>query len=219
MDDNAHSPDATLERKHSTRPLQMQAHRILHAPRAAAGHPGVRIRREYLLAPGSWAPWGAQGVPVLLAWCLHSPPIVEREILRFLPGRHQTVGVSRRTWRRWMAGETRIPIAVVHLARILSGSLDELHPTWSNWMINRRTGALVDPEGVSHTPASVSAWHWTACELSALRAEENQRTKIQRIRTGRDGQVLTLELHRRLTPETRARRATGNPMKNNFVSE
>lgn len=117
--------------------------------------------------------------------------------VRFLPGRHRTAGVSRRTWRRWMRGETRIPPAVVTLARILSGSLDELHPEWAGWILNRRTGELVDPEGVAHTPASVRAWHWTAGELSALRGRENQ-TNIRRLKTGNDGAALTRELHRRL---------------------
>ena len=107
-----------------------------------------------------------------------------------------------------MAGETRIPIAVVALARILSGSLDELHPTWSGWIINRRTGELVDPEGITHTPRQIRAWHWTAQQLAALRGEESHQGKIQRIRTGRDGQVLTLELHRRLTPGTRTTSTT-----------
>lgn len=122
-----------------------------------------------------------------------------RDLVRFLPGRWQAAGVSRRTWRRWMDGQSRIPPAVVALARILSGSLDELHPAWTSWMINRRTGALVDPGGTSHTPAQILAWHWTRQELQGLRGEENTRGKIQRIRTGRDGQALTQALHRRLT--------------------
>lgn len=99
-----------------------------------------------------------------------------------------------------MAGETRIPRAVVHLARILQGELGEISPAWSGWSLVG--GQLVDPENVVHTPGSVQAWHWTAQQLSALRGEENQRGKIQRIRTGRDGQVVTLELHRRLTQST-----------------
>ena len=107
--------------------------------------------------------------------------------------------MSRRTWRRWMAGETRIPVHVVRLARILSGELAEIAPAWNGWRLVG--GELVDPEGVCHTPASVRAWHWTRLELQLLRGEENQREKVSRIRTGRDAQVVTLELHRRLSDQ------------------
>lgn len=110
--------------------------------------------------------------------------------------------MSRRTWRRWMSGEARIPLAVVRLAQLLSGSLGELHADWDGWILNTRTGELADPDGVRHTPQSVQVWHWTAQQLRGLRGEENQRGKIQRIHTGHDGQVLTLELHRRLHQST-----------------
>ena len=106
----------------------------------------------------------------------------DRDHVRFLPGRHRTAGVSRRTWRRWMQGETRIPVSVVRLARIHSGSLDELHDAWHGWRLVR--GKLVDPEGVAHSPHSIKAWHWTRQELQALRGEENQE-KVRRIKTGK----------------------------------
>lgn len=123
----------------------------------------------------------------------------DRDLVRFLPGRWQAAGVSRRTWRRWMDGSSRIPFAVVYLARLLvAGELPHGGEAWRGWTL-KRTGELVDPEGVTHTPATIVTWHWMAGELSALRAEENQRGKIQRLRTGRDGQALTRELHRRLT--------------------
>lgn len=100
-----------------------------------------------------------------------------------------------------MTGASRIPLAVSTLARILvSGSLDELHPAWSGWTINRRTGELVDPHGMAHTPESIRVWHWTAQELNRLRGEENQLSEnVTRIRTGREGHALTIELHRRLS--------------------
>lgn len=123
----------------------------------------------------------------------------DRNQVRFLPGRHRAAGVSRRTWRRWMNGEARIPPSVVALARILAGgSLDELHADWSGWRINRRTGELVDLDtGIAHSPQSVRAWHWCAQELRALRGEENQEN-IRRLKTGNDGAALTRELHRRI---------------------
>lgn len=123
---------------------------------------------------------------------------MDKAHLRFLPGRWESIGVSRRTWTRWLKGTSRIPTAVILLARILSGSLDELHPTWQGWTINRRTGELVDPEGIAHTPATIRTWHWTAQQLSALRAEENQQEKIKRLRTPSDGAALTQAMHQRL---------------------
>lgn len=123
----------------------------------------------------------------------------DRDLVRFLPGRWQAAGVSRRTWRRWMAGKTRIPQAVVQLAKILTrGELIQGGEAWRGWIL-KRTGELVDPSNVTHTPGSVQAWHWTRQQLQDLRGEENQRGKIQRLRTGRDGQALTRALHRRLT--------------------
>lgn len=99
-----------------------------------------------------------------------------------------------------MRGEARIPASVVALARILQGELGGIAPAWSGWHL--ADGQLVDPDGVTHSPASIQAWHWTTQQLQALRGEENQRENIQRIRTGRDAQVVTLEMHRRLNQST-----------------
>lgn len=85
----------------------------------------------------------------------------ERDHVRFLPGRHRAAGVSRRTWRRWMAGETRIPYAVVQLAKIMTrGELLQGGETWRGWLINVKTGELVDPEGDCHRPEQLRAWRW-----------------------------------------------------------
>lgn len=121
----------------------------------------------------------------------------DRDHVRFLPGRHRTAGVSRRTWRRWMTGQARIPFAVIQLARLLvTGELLQGGDAWRGWLL-KADGALVDPEGVTHTAASVGAWHWLAQELSALRGKENQE-KVRRLKTGNDGAALTRELQRRL---------------------
>lgn len=96
-----------------------------------------------------------------------------RDAVRFIPGKWETVGVSRRTWRRWMDGRARIPSAVVLLARLLvDGELGALDPAWRGWRLVR--GKLWDESNQWHTPTTIHAWHWTRQELAALRRKRDQ---------------------------------------------
>lgn len=96
-----------------------------------------------------------------------------RDLVRWIPGRWKTVGVSARTWRRWMDGKARIPLSVVLLARLLvDGDLGALDPRWHGWRLVR--GKLWDEANTGHSPATIHAWHWTRQELAALRRREHQ---------------------------------------------
>lgn len=110
------------------------------------------------------------------------------------------LGISRRTWRRWLSGRARIPRSAYELGRVLSGDT-EIYG-WTGWRFMK--GALYDPAGTAHTRASIATWHWTARRLQALRAEENT--------TGTDtgGNVVSLRRAHRLTAEIGARVSRGS---------
>jgi len=122
------------------------------------------------------------------------------QVLRFVPAHLRGLFCqSPVTFWRWCAGKSRAPRSAAVLAQIIvNGELPQGGEAWAGWRFNPRTGDLVDTSGVSHTPHSIMAWHWTLQELQALRADENQREKVRRIHTGRDGHAVTVELHRRL---------------------
>lgn len=81
------------------------------------------------------------------------------------------VGVSRGTWSRWLAGKSRVPVAVTNLLRVLVAG-EILHAGWEGWVM--RDGKIFDPSGQWHTPGSILAWHWTRQELQAARLKENK---------------------------------------------
>lgn len=98
----------------------------------------------------------------------------QRDLVRWIPGRWETVGVSRRTWRRWMDGKARIPAAVVLLAQILvGGDLGAINPAWTGWRIVN--GKLWDISDQWHTPQTVYAWWCTRGELDALKSKRVSR--------------------------------------------
>lgn len=97
----------------------------------------------------------------------------DRDVVRWIPGRWQRVGVSRRTWNRWMDGKCRIPRAVVELAHILvNGDLGAIDPAWNGWHVAR--GKLWDHGTDGHTPGSIRVWWWTWQRLAALRPRRTQ---------------------------------------------
>ena len=127
----------------------------------------------------------------------------DRDYVRFIPGRWAALGVSRRTWSRWLSGQTRIPEAVVRLARLLvAGEVGELGTAWAGWKMLH--GQLYDPEGVGHTPASVQAWHWTKENLVEQRGRENLAApevlpqNVHPLPAFRRAHVLTDDAHARL---------------------
>ena len=110
-------------------------------------------------------------------------------------------GVNRATWSRWLRGQTRIPLAVVTLLRILTGGeLPQGGKEWAGWRFHE--GKLYDPAGQWHTPASIQGWHWTKQELQGLRASENASTaaggNVVRFPGRRSAHTITAELYRRL---------------------
>lgn len=112
------------------------------------------------------------------------------------------LGVSRRTWRRWLSGRARIPRSAYELGRVLTGNLSIFDATWTGWRFVK--GALYDPAGTAHTHATIATWHWTARRLQALRAEENT--------TDRDmgDNVVSLRRAHRLTASIAARVSRGS---------
>lgn len=108
----------------------------------------------------------------------------------------------RATWWRWRTGKTRVPLAVLNLLRILTqGELPQGGPAWTGWRFVR--GALVDPAGVEHTPATITAWWWTAQKLQLRRAEENELAQrlpanVVQLEHARPAHRLTAALGRRL---------------------
>lgn len=107
------------------------------------------------------------------------------------------LGVSRRTWRRWLSGQARIPRSAYALGRALTGDLGYLGKAWEGWRVHR--GLLRDPEGSVHTPAQVMGWRWTAQRLQALRADENTAD------TDSTGKVVSLRIAHAITDEMRRR--------------
>lgn len=109
------------------------------------------------------------------------------------------VGVNRGTWSRWLAGKSRVPVAVSNLLRVLVAG-EILHAGWDGWAL--RDGKLFDPAGQWHTPATILAWHWTRQILQTARAEENEAERAGEnvlIFSGRrSARGVTTELYRRL---------------------
>lgn len=109
---------------------------------------------------------------------------------------------SRSTWSRWRRGVTSAPRSVITLLRIVvNGELLQGGPAWHGWTFKR--GALCDPSGYEHTPASIQAWHWIAQQLQASRAKENERAAALPANavqhpSARAAHALTEELYRKL---------------------
>lgn len=110
----------------------------------------------------------------------------------------------RSTWWRWCRDRVSAPPAVRNLLRIVvGGDLSHFGPAWEGWLFNVKRGALVDPAGYEHTPATIRAWFWLAQQLQALRARENQLMQILPpnvavLPGARSAHALTDELYRRL---------------------
>lgn len=103
-------------------------------------------------------------------------------LVKWIPGKWTTVGVDRRTWRRWMQGSARIPHAVVVLAKILvNGDLGALDPQWEGWFLTR--GKLWDRASgdQSHTPGTVRVWWWAWQRMYDLKPKTAQRALQEEI--------------------------------------
>lgn len=123
----------------------------------------------------------------------------ELDVVRFAPAwARARVGVNRGTWSRWLAGKSRVPVAVTNLLRVLVAG-EILHDGWEGWIL--RDGKLFDPSGQWHTPTTIMAWHWTRQILQAARAEENEAERAGEnvlIFSGRrSARSVTAELYRR----------------------
>lgn len=110
----------------------------------------------------------------------------------------------RTTWWRWCRDRVPVPVSVRNLLGIVvGGDLSHFGPAWRDWSFNAKRGALVDPAGGEHTPASIRAWWWLGQELQGLRGRENQRAQILPpnvavLPIARPAHAITEELYRRL---------------------
>lgn len=91
-------------------------------------------------------------------------------------------GRSRRTIQRWIRqGRVLDPAALAALQRYAFGILP---PPWESWRICPHTGALVDPDGRTHSQADIRGAHINAQLVAALRgrvsALEEQRAALAR---------------------------------------
>ncbi len=129
-----------------------------------------------------------------------------RDAWRGIAQAQELCGVSRRTWRRWLAGLARIPRSAYELGRVLQGEIGIFGEDWRGWRFSR--GVLCDPCLIEHTPRTIDAWHWTAQELAAHRHEENlrERDKARGVvsLTHRRGHAITQELDRRVSRGSRS---------------
>ncbi len=123
-----------------------------------------------------------------------------RELLGFAPPWVRAlIGVNRTTWLRWRSGRSRVPAAVLVAVRMLvEGELLQGGEAWAGWHF--ASGRLWDPAGAGHTPATITAWHWVAGELAALRAHENRHELA-----GANVRTIASTPARRITRELRRR--------------
>lgn len=124
----------------------------------------------------------------------------DQDLVRIAPARARArVGVNRGTWSRWLAGKSRVPLAVTNLLRYLVAG-EILHNGWEGWIL--RDGKLFDPSGQWHTPGTIMAWHWVRQMLESARADENRAERAGKnvyVFTGRrSARSVTAELYRRL---------------------
>jgi len=82
-------------------------------------------------------------------------------------------GVDYRTACRWKAGHTAMPESS---KVVLAGDLGHFHPDWTGWLIHRRDGTLVSPEGWEITMNDVMATPLLRQQL-ALYQSENRALK------------------------------------------
>lgn len=124
----------------------------------------------------------------------------DSDLMRFASAQARAhVGVNRGTWSRWLAGKSRVPVAVVKLLRVLVAG-EILHDGWDGWVM--RDGKLFDPSGQRHTPATITAWEWTRQILQTARADENEAERaggnVYRFTGLRSARAVTEDLRRRL---------------------
>ena len=80
-----------------------------------------------------------------------------------------TCKVSRRTAKRWKAGERPVPPTA---AMILAGDLGVFDPAWRGWTF--RDGKLISPEGWVASPGDVLSIPLMRAQITAYQAKERQ---------------------------------------------
>lgn len=100
--------------------------------------------------------------------------ISHQELTR-ITGAHPT---TVRRWKRTARASGRLPPWLALIVAAYRGMLEALHPAWAGWLINRRDGELVSPDGVCVTPGQVLAASYLralcgeqAAELARLKAD------------------------------------------------
>lgn len=99
---------------------------------------------------------------------------ISHEELARLTGAHRT---TVRRWKRQARATGQLPRWLAVLVSVYRGFLGAVHPTWTGWLINRRGGELVSPDGVCVTQGQILALPYLRAllrereaELSRLRA-------------------------------------------------
>lgn len=96
----------------------------------------------------------------------------------------QDMGVSSRTVYRWYQ-HNNAPGYIMKVLKIMSGYLDEIHPLWKDYGINRATGELFSKEDptLNFTPALLKSASWfrsRASDYESLKLRlENDRAQFE----------------------------------------
>ncbi len=107
--------------------------------------------------------------------------------------------VDRRTWRRWMNGQARIPRSVYELLRVRAGFFPAIAgDDWAGWKFHR--GALCDPQGIEHTPGTITAWHYVRQHLEALQLAE----RLENVAALHNAAAIAAQLEQRLRMKKKA---------------
>lgn len=83
----------------------------------------------------------------------------------------EIAGVHRTTAERWKRAQ-RIPRSVQLLLRLmLEGELELLHPAWTGWRLDVRSGEIYTPDGWPCRPSDILGIRYRVSQIHALELE------------------------------------------------
>jgi transcriptional regulator with XRE-family HTH domain len=78
------------------------------------------------------------------------------------------LGTTERTVRRWERGDSTPPAGALLALHLLGGDLGSIHPAWTGYRLDPRTGYLHAPNGDGFAPGEVQAIPLQVQRVAAL---------------------------------------------------